>query len=170
MASPGAAIPGTAPPPVIDQQTAPSMRDIAPPPNVEEKKAIGTGGSMYDRLYPPSQPQGPVMPPASMKVPLPTPANPGVKLEGIVMGPDSRVDGQVVRNDNSPRANAKLMFVGAQAGQRYFATANTAGRFSVSLPSGNWNVYLYGADDLPLYSTQLSVTGAQQPAFTLVSR
>jgi hypothetical protein len=167
--TPGPVIPATPAPPIIDQQTAPSMRDLAPP-QVEEKRAIGTGGSMSDRLYPPSQPQAPVMPPASMKLPQPSPTNPSVKLEGIVMGPDARVDGQVVRNDNSPKANAKLMFVGAQAGQRYFATANTAGRFSVSLPSGNWNVYVYGADDLPTYSTQVSVTGSRQPAFTLVSR
>jgi hypothetical protein len=159
-----------APPPIIEQQGgAPSMRDVGPP-QVEEKKAFGTGGSMYDRLYPPSTPKTPVMPPASMKLPLPSPTNPSVKLEGIVMGPAARVDGQVVRNDNSPKASAKLIFVNAQAGQRYFATANTAGRFSVSLPSGNWNVYVYGSDDLPTYSTQVSVVGSQTPAFTLVSR
>jgi hypothetical protein len=164
IANPGATV---QPPPIINQQTAPSMAPIGPP-EVDEKKAIGTGSSMYDRLYPPSQPTAPVMPPASFK--QPAPAAPGVKLEGIVMGPDSRVDGQVVRNDNSPKADARLVFVAAQAGQRYFATANGAGRFSVSLPSGNWNVYVYGADDLPAYSTQLSVTGTPQPTFTLVSR
>jgi len=169
----GAPIPitGTAPPQVNSIQTpAPSItQPSGSPPNIEEKKTpgAGMGKSMYDRLYPPSQPQGPFMPPASLKQPAPPP--PSVKLEGIVMGPDSRVEGQVVHNDRTPKANAKVMFVGVQGGQRLFTATNAVGRFNVELPAGNWNVYLYGSDDLPVYSTQLSVDGRQQP-FTLVSR
>jgi hypothetical protein len=86
------------------------------------------------------------------------------------MGPDARVQGQVVYADRSPKSGAKLMFVGLQGGQSLVATANTAGRFSVPLPAGNWNVYVYGADDLPAYTTQVSVVGGTQPAFALVRR
>jgi hypothetical protein len=163
----GAPIPiqGTGPPPVINQQTAPAPSIT--PPQIEDRKTLGTGNSMYDRLYPPNQPTAPMMPPASLNGPVPTP--PGVKLEGITMGPDAQVEGQVVHNDRTPRSNAKVLFVNAQGGQRYLATANTVGRFRAPLPSGNWNVYVYGADDLPAYNTQIAVTGVQQP-FALVNR
>jgi hypothetical protein len=176
----GAPIVATPAPPVLQQQIAPQQvvpQQIAPqqvvpqqavpqqptapvpqitqpqyPPNVYEQRTPGTGTST---------PNPGIMPPASLRTPAP-PAPP-LKLEGIVMMPDSRLEGQVVRNDRSPQANAKVALVNAQAGQRYFATANTAGRFSIRVPSGNWLVYLYGADDLPVLSTQLQVTGSQLP-------
>ena len=59
--------------------------------------------------------------------------------------------------------NRRCLLVNAQAGQRYFATANTAGRFSIRVPSGNWYVYLSGTDDVPVLATQLQVTGSQLP-------
>ena len=41
------------------------------------------------------------------------PAPPPVKLDRITVGPNSHVDGQVVRADNSPRPNAKVLFINA---------------------------------------------------------
>jgi len=165
--TPGAAVPApTAPGATVPGATAPSIT----PPNISEERTqgTGTGNSMYNKLYPPNPSNGaPVMPPASLKLPPPPPQ---VKLEGIVLGPDASLEGTVVNSDRSPRANAKVVFVNTQTGQRYFATANTAGRLSVTLPTGNWNVYLYGADDLPVYNTQVAIAGSQPSAITLVSR
>src|SRR5205823_4080780 len=84
------------------QPTAPSITNPTPslyPPNVYEK-TFGTGN-------PPTS-TAPVMPPASLKAPQPP--VPPLKLEGIVMAPNSRLDGTVVHTDRSPQPSAKLMF------------------------------------------------------------
>ena len=157
-------------------------------------RAPGNGTSapatpMYDRFYPPQQSitqpqsypsQSPTMPPAGTswqpKLGAPSPfvpenrPQPSVKLDSIVVGPDSRVDGTVVRNDSSPKANAKLLFVNAGTGQRATVNANSAGRFNAELPTGTWIVYLYGADDVPTYHSQVNVANAQAARLTLVSR
>jgi hypothetical protein len=163
------------PAPVITPGAAPSISQPTPsgyPPSVIDQKSFGapTDNPLYKQLYPSGNPSAPVMPPASLKQPLPAPPAPPAKLEGIVMGPDSRLEGQVVHLDRSPRANAKVMFVSAQGGPRYFATANSAGRFSITLPAGTWQVYLYGADDIPVLNAQLNVAGSKAGTFTLVSR
>lgn len=173
--TPGAPIPAAAQPPAVIQQqpvtqppaviqqppvgapTAPSITNPGQslyPPSVYEQKAYGTGN-------PPVPASAPVMPPASLKAPLPP--VPPLKLEGIVMAPNSRVDATVVHNDRTPQANAKVMFRGVQSGQVYFTTANTAGNISVRLPAGSYQVYLYDADDVALLSTQLQIPGAQAP-------
>jgi hypothetical protein len=153
--------PATQPPSVIQQPpgepTAPSITNpgqSAYPPSVYEQKAYGTGN-------PPTPPAPPVMPPASLKAPLPP--VPPLKLEGIAMAPNSRLDATVVHNDRTPQANARVMFRGTQTGQVYFTTSNTAGNISVQLPSGTYLVYLYGADDVPTLSTQLQIRGSQVP-------
>ena len=114
------------------------------------------------------QPQLGAPVPVQSNVPQPPP--PPVKLDRIAVGPNSQVDGQVVRQDNSPRANAKVLFINAGTGQRQTVFANTAGRFQVELPSGSWHVYLHGADDLPIHDSRIDVNGAQARQVTLVSR
>jgi hypothetical protein len=186
MAGPGGPptiLQGTTQPPAAT--TAPNLPSPPPantPPNIGEQRSLGTGASnpMYDRYYPPTQPQGaPAMPPASWKpqpsstTPASVPASPqpSVRLDSIVLGDDQPVDGQVVRVDNSPRPNAKVTFVSALSGQRFTTTANSAGRFNVNLPAGGWLLYTYGADDLPRYSNRIDVGGTRQPGLvTLVSR
>jgi Carboxypeptidase regulatory-like domain len=86
------------------------------------------------------------------------------------VGPDSRVNGQVVRSDNSPKANAKVMFINAMTGKRQTIQANTAGRFNIDLPAGSWHMYLHGADDQPIYQSRIDVNGAQERQVNLVSR
>jgi hypothetical protein len=100
----------------------------------------------------------------------PKPPAPPVKLDRIVVGPNSQVDGQVTRNDNSPKANAKVLFVNAATGERHTINANSAGRFSVELPTGSWHIYLHGADDLPVYMSRVDVNGSQARQVNLVSR
>jgi hypothetical protein len=171
-------------PPTIN--AAPSITPApAAPPSISESRTPGNGTSqpsnpMYDRYYP--RPQSlqqqtapaptPTMPPASWQ---PTPAQapppaPPVKLERIVVGPDSHIEGRVVRNDDSPRAFTRVLFVNAALGSRQTATTNTWGRFDVDLVPGSWLVYLYGPDDIARYHSRIDV-GATQPAqVTLVNR
>jgi hypothetical protein len=101
--------------------------------------------------------------------PVPRP-NPPVKLDQIAVGPNSQVEGQVLRSDNSPKSNAQVLFVNAGTGTRHAIRANTAGRFQVELPTGSWHVYVHGADDLPVYHTRIDVSGSQFRQVSLVSR
>lgn len=141
--------PQTSPPPVIKEGTAPSG------PNV--------GGNMS--YYQQSQWQAP----ATFKQQSnPTPA-PQVKLDRIVYGPESFVEGQIVRTDNTPRPNASVLFVSADNGKRATATANNTGRFQVNLASGNWLVYVQGRDGTAQYHSRLNVQHNQSAKITVVN-
>jgi hypothetical protein len=87
-----------------------------------------------------------------------------------VIGPDSRIEGQVVRNDSSPRPNSRVVFVNAALGSRQTVTTNTMGRFDVALPPGSWLVYLYGPDDVARYHSRLEVGSTPMAPVTLVNR
>ena len=122
------------------------------PPSVNEQRDQGN----VDKMYYPQQPaQRPVGSPnaswqPSLGVPtFPTtnPTPPPVKLDRIVVSPDASVEGQVVRNDNTPRPYAKVLFVsGNQPSAPQTVTANSAGRFQANLATGSWNVYLENGD------------------------
>jgi hypothetical protein len=108
---------------------------------------------------PPVDPQRQVTPP------------PPVRLERIVLGTESTLEGQVVRLDNAPRAGARLLFVSANlSGPRHEVTANATGRFHVALASGSWNVFVSRPDGGRDYHSRIEVTGNQPPFLTLVSR
>jgi hypothetical protein len=160
-----------APPPGVTEQ-----RQTAPPPVIDEKKN-GSGSPLYDRYYGPTQPTP--MPPASYRQPpgapvhpvSPVPPPPPVKLERIVVGPDARVEGRVVRSDNSPRPNAELIFVSAdRLAPRQVVTANSAGRFRVTLAAGGWMVFINGPDGTPTFHSRIEIGDHQTPQVTLVSR
>jgi hypothetical protein len=93
-------------------------------------------------------------------------------LDRIVVGPDAQVEGQVVRSDNAPRANARLVFVNAgNTADRHPVTANSAGRFYVTLAAGGWLVYLENPDGTQGYHSRIEVAAQPQAArITLVSR
>ena len=168
----------------------PPQMPMAPadqPPSISGTKTPGTGMSkptLWDQYYPPIERGAPEIRPLGNQTPqlgLPVPVQtnapqppavpqPPVKLNQIAVGPDSRVEGQVVRSDNSPKPSAKLLFVNASTGQRQTIYANTAGRFLVDLTPGSWHVYLHGADDLPIYHSRVDVNGAQWRQVNLVSR
>lgn len=171
--------------PVVNQP--PTITPVPPvnqqPPVLDSQKTPPTIDKSY---YPPQQqqqqqqqqPMG--MPNASWKPSLglpifpttqtPTPPAP-VKLDRLAFGPDNAVDGQVVRSDNTPRPNAKLVFVSSQhPGARQTVFANSAGRFHVNLASGTWHVYVYGADDTPAYHSSFNVQAQQPTTLTLVNR
>jgi hypothetical protein len=94
-----------------------------------------------------------------------------VKLDRIVVGPDASVEGRVVRSDNTPRPNAKIVFISSnQPLAQQTVTANSAGRFQANLASGAWNVYLPGPDGNPTFYTRIDVNSQQPGPITLVSR
>jgi hypothetical protein len=100
--------------------------------------------------------------------PAPRP-HPQVQLDRIVYGPESFVEGQVVRNDQSPRPNVGVIFVSADNGKRQSVTANGAGRFQVNLASGNWLVYVQNRDGAAQFHSRLNVQDQQTARITLVN-
>jgi hypothetical protein len=160
------------------------------PPSISGNKTPGTGTSkpaQWEMYYPPNQPNMPEIRssnpntswqpqlgqplPIQTNLPQPQPKqNPPVKFDRIAVGPNSQVEGQVVRSDNSPKASAKILFVNASTGQRQTIYANTAGRFNAELATGSWLVYLHGANDIAVYNGRIDVNGAQARQVNLVSR
>ena len=114
------------------------------------------------------QPQlgAPVPVEPSTPTPTPTPA----KIDRIVVSPNSVVEGTVVRNDSSPKANEKLLFINAGTGTRETIVTNTAGRFHAELAPGSWHVYMHGTDGVPVHHSRIDVNGAQTRQVNLVSR
>ncbi len=180
----GALIPADgAVPMVAPTNPPPNITPTNPPPSLNEQRTPGTGtpgtGSpLYDKSYYP-QPQPMGVPNAAWKPALGLPAfpttapvpPPPVKLDRIVVGPDATVEGQVVRSDNTPRPNAKVDFVSSQhPAARQSVTANSAGRFQVSLASGSWNVYLQGPDGATIFHSRIDVQDSQTARLTLVNR
>jgi hypothetical protein len=189
----GAPVYGAQPPPQIQSAPPPSIAPIEGPPSISGNKTQGTGTSKpWDAYYPPIQPNQPVMPeirssnpstswqpqlgqPVPVQTNSPAPQmqprqGPPVKFDRIAVGPNSQVEGQVVRSDNSPKASAKILFVNASTGKRHTIYANTAGRFQAELASGSWLVYLHGANDIAFYHSRVDVNGAQTRQVNLVSR
>jgi hypothetical protein len=170
----------------------PQMPPAGPAPAIDGPPSISgskSGSSptndMWKKYYPDQEkappeikgsslPNTPWQPQLGQPVPMqnttPQPPAPPVKLDRIAVGPNSHVDGQVTRSDASPKANAKVLFVNAATGERLTTTANSAGRFQAELPTGSWHVYLYGADDLPVYMNRVDVSGSQNRQVNLVSR
>jgi hypothetical protein len=180
-------------PPQIQQHMQPMPNGQPPsitpsvdgPPSISGARTPGAGMSkpnMWNQYYPPMekapeirgstswQPQLGAPIPVQTSQPQPKAQEPPVKFDRISVGPNSQVDGQVVRSDNSPKANAKVLFINASTGQRQTIDANAAGRFQVELPSGSWHVYLHGANDLPIYHSRVDVSGSQSRQVQLVSR
>ena len=183
----GQPIIGSGPPP----QMPPAANMTAPPPgdgppSITGNKTPGTGtskpGTMWEQYYPPLEKipeiRGNTTPGASFQPqlgapqPIQPPAGPvpPVKMDRIAVGPNSLVEGQVVRSDTSPKAGAKVLFVNAATGQQLATFANGAGRFQTELAAGSWHVYLHGANDLPIYHSRIDVAGAKPRQVQLVSR
>ena len=173
--APSAAIaaPSVPPPPGISEQPQPQT---PPPPLINENRG-GAANPPAGSYYGPTTPQP--MPPASYRQPTSAPARPvspapppaPVRLDRIVVGPDAQVEGRVVRNDNSPRANAELTFVSAdRLAPRQAVTANSAGRFRVTLAAGGWIVFINGPNGAPTFHSRIEIGDHATPQITLVSR
>ena len=173
----GAPIYSSSPPPQI--QSAPLVNPVQPvqpeqPPSIRENRTPGPNSSnqpQYDRYSPPLenatqnkgtswQPQLGVPVPVQNTPPAAQPSPP-VKFDRITVGPNSHVEGQIVRSDNTPKGNAKVLFINASTGKRESVTTNNAGRFQLDLTAGSWHVYLTGADGIAVHHSRIDVNGAQ---------
>ena len=181
----GAPIMGGPPPQVQQQMPLAPVQAPTPemPPSISGSKSpnFGVEKPMWDRYYPPMekapeirgstsgfQPQL-LAPTPAVNPQLPSP-QPPVKFDRIAVGPDSHVEGQIVRSDSSPKPSAKVLFINASTGKRQTIVANTVGRFQVDLPAGSWHVYLHGPDEAPIYHSRIDVNGSQNRQVSLVSR
>jgi len=170
--------PSTLPP--VTNSNPPAANGSTPPSISEQHSPTSSGtsfGPTYDRYYPQAAQPAPTpstsfQPRLGLPEPITpstsaTPPPPPVKLDRVAVAGTS-VQGQVVRSDNAPRPNAKVLFVNGPV--RQSITANDAGRFQVNLAPGTWLVYLQGSDETPMYYTSLNVTAQQPVSFTMVNR
>jgi len=162
-----AAAPGTGNPPNVIANPPPQQQQqqTAPPPQIKDSFAPSGPNVGNTSLQQQSQWQAP----ATITPQSNTQPHPQVKLDRIVFGPESYVEGQIVRTDNVPRPNVSVLFVSADNGRRETATANNAGRFQINLASGNWLVYVQGRDGAAQFHSKLSVQENQTARLTVVN-
>jgi hypothetical protein len=158
---------GIAPMPTPTQGYPPTITpsppgQTGPPPVIDQNAPVGpSGGKTSFSNQPQWQAPANVAPQSNPQ--------PQVQLQRIVFGPESYVEGQIVRADQSPKSNASVLFVSADNGKRETVTANDRGRFHVTLASGNWLVYVQGRDGTAQFHSQLRVQEQQTARITLVN-
>lgn len=169
------------PPSVTEQQALPSTQPPAPPPSVQEERSGTTLPPSYYRNYStPSNggtnyqpPLNNSVPPTSIRVPQAPATPPQVRLDRIASNSQrgTAIQGQVVNDDNAPKANVQLLFVNAdRQNDREAATASADGRFDVSLASGRWLVYIRGSNGQRVYHSRIDVEDRDTSYIRLVSR
>lgn len=80
--------------------------------------------------------------------------------------------GEVVLNDRqTPRAHTKVIFLNAdRMDVRVSAVTNEFGEFDVTLPPGDWYVYLSTGDGKAVYHKKITVRDYDNPTYRVVSR
>ncbi|HEV3143503.1 MAG TPA: hypothetical protein VGZ47_06405 [Gemmataceae bacterium] len=171
------AVPGTVPgvgetgppPNAYDGNRLPPMNVPAnPPAGVDETPPMGSSsGYAPNRQY-----QGTPVP----TIPAPKPALPAapMRIEHVVSRVNpvggATVTGQIVANNYvTPMRGTKLLFVSKQSGgPQQSAQADVAGRFSVALPKGAWNIYMSRPDGTLEYHSTIEVAGQGETRNVLV--
>jgi hypothetical protein len=153
-------------PPVVDEGRQPPR-----PPRIREGSGTDSGnGSDVERYYGSGYRQVPNRP-GTVRQSSPVPPPPRARLDKIASAPVTHFEGQVVRRDNAPRPNVRLRFVSlTRRGPQYPVTANSAGRFRVNLPPGNWLVYLTTTDGRQVFHSKITVQGSGSRRVQLVTR
>ncbi len=167
-------------PPVVQQQPAQPLPQTQPPPIIKEQGAgngsgNGAANPSYNRYYGAEPPVNP----GAFRHPLPSAPVPGrpvspsdspaLRLERIA-SINPAVEGRVVRQDRTPRAGARVLFVNAgRQAPNETVTANAAGRFQVNLASGSWLVYVAGQDGRPVFNSRIDVGGRPPAALTVTA-
>jgi hypothetical protein len=112
--------------------------------------------------------------PGSFPRAMPPKANTGVrKNANFASRPRSAtLRGEVVLNDRqTPRANSRVIFMNAdQRDVRIPAMTNEFGEFDVTLPAGDWYVYLSTGDGRAVYHKKITVQEYDNPTYRVVSR
>lgn len=169
------ATPGTATPGTGDTR-------IPPQPGIEEYRGSQPNQQQqYDRYYGPREqtPPPPTAPGNTHRQLLPhqrpvSPAAtpPPVRLDRVTSVARSRIDGLLVRSDHQPWSGAHVLFVNAEkrTDQPRTVTADPAGRFSLSLASGSYFVYVPGNDGRPLLHSKIEVRDSEARQLKLIGR
>jgi len=98
-------------------------------------------------------------------------AQPRPRWDRITSQPDPALEGQVVSAAQQPRSGTRVLFVNAdQSGARQAATTDTAGRFRVTLASGNWLIYVQDAGGNSVFQRKVEVVRGKPSRMTLMSR
>jgi len=91
-----------------------------------------------------------------------------VALSGQSTGPIS-VDGEVVRFDGKPLANAQIVFTSSKDGASYRCSTGPDGKFQLpGLPAGSYNVVVDGPDETRVHSSQKDIFAGGETFFRLV--
>ena len=138
-----------------------------PPAGIGESNGRGPGAGIGESTEPPRLPRISI----DSSRPRTTPPAKPLRMDRVASRTDGgRLQGLVVRDDRiTPRPNATLRFVG-EKDDHVVARADPAGRFAVDLPSGEWTLYVPGADGKPVYHSTLVVRDSDDRRVTVVSR
>lgn len=117
---------------------------------------LPTTGTNYPRPMPPAKPS------AGRQVPMT--ANTASR--------PARLRGEVVEQDQlTPKAGSKLVFVNAaNHDDRKYSKANAFGEFDLTLPAGDWYLYVDRGDGQAVRYKKLTIAANDQREFKLVSR
>ncbi len=137
-------------PPGVSASEKPNMSRLKPMPQIDSNS------------YRQPDLTAPVVKPTS------PPAN--VRIDRIVSLSDANLSGQVV-NQGRVQAGARILLVSLdKAATQKAVTADDRGQFKVTLASGNWLVYVNGADGKPVFQDKVEVRDDAKRTLTLVSR
>ena len=164
--------------PVVTYYYPPTVRSSnylipAPPigaPRVDEFRNSPNGGT--ETISPTDLPTGGTGYPR----PMPPPAKPGVSrstpMNANTASRPARLRGEVVEQDQlTPKAGSKLVFVNADNHEdRKYSKANAFGEFDMTLPAGDWYLYVDRGDGQAVRYKKLTVAANDQREFKLVSR
>lgn len=97
---------------------------------------------------------------------------PALRLDRFTNAEGPRLQGRVVSSDRAtPRANTKLIFVNAQKqDQRQAALADQSGQFNVTLPEGDWLIYMADGSGKAVYHSRIQMQPQSSRVVTVVSR
>jgi len=155
-----------------------------PAPNLSEQPGGGSanpgiseqpGGGGGNGLLPPQQlPQGNGTGNRFPQTPPPPLANPALRLDRTagLNQQSPRLAGQVVHDDRfTPRTSTQIVFVNAsRQSVRQSANTDALGRFNVTLPEGDWWIYVTGSEGKSIYHSTIRMQPADDRLVTVVSR
>ncbi len=145
--------------PRIDEFRNAPMPPAGGSPETINPTDLPTGGSNFPRQMPPATSNKP-----STSKSLPANANTASR--------PARLRGEVVEKDQlTPKAGSKLVFVNANNHEdRKYAKANEFGEFDLTLPAGDWYLYVDRGDGNAVRYKKLTIAPNDSREFKLVSR
>lgn len=147
----------------------------APPlgaPQIQEYRGAPSAGSQGVETIPdPKLPTGGVNYPKTMP-PASQPSTSKYTPNANTASRPARLRGEVVEKDQvTPKAGSKLVFVNADNhDDRKYAKANEFGEFDLSLPAGDWYLYVDRGDGNAVRYKKLTIAPNDNRDFRLVSR